>query len=570
MIAYDTHPGFGLLYFYTGIYPGIVIINDGIRMNDGRIRLAFLIIVLMLMIPVISTPISKMEGAYAETPVDWVTSASNRPLIVFDYSHGQYYSEVESLDLSLESELEDLGYEVVWARGGINYTILSNASGLIIGAIWGESNVFSLDELLTIYAWFIQGHKFLWIGTDSDTYGDYINDQMSLILEYIGSHVYPESVIVEDPISNCDASYRVIATGMSDDDFVSPIVEGVSGVLMHGSTILYGSNSVLSPGVAVYPVALETTTIQDIHPLLYYAESAHCFDTDSAPPLVHSAGETGSFVCATLEKNLGLFNNSVAIVSGSSPYGNYQPMYTSDYYGQTLEGNLFVKQAIHFGMELVTKSTINHPIDITYEEGVPGHFIFWQPFDLNPKSYNITLDDTLVREGIWNSSYEYILLSVDGLDIGEYDYRLTMTNQNNQTLSDSVTVTVVEQQPPWINHPEDFTIYLGYNESVITWTPSDLSLLYYEVYLDGELIDSHAWMPWESSNVTVHVEGLPLGVHNYTICVFDLLLLETTDTVMVEVIPTFGYGLDLVQMAILIASIGSFIIIVIVLISKRQ
>jgi len=156
------------------------------------------------------------------------------------------------------------------------------------------------------------------------------------------------------------------------------------------------------------------------------------------------------------------------------------------------------------------------------------------------------------------------------LEIGEYDYRLTVTNQDNQTLSDSVTVTVVEQQPPWINHPEDFTIYLGDNQSEITWMPSDLSLLYYEVYLNGELIQSNVWMPWESSNVTVHVEGLPLGVHNYTIRVLDFLLLETTDTVMVEVIPINGYGLEFVQMAILIVSIGSFIIIAIVLISKRR
>jgi hypothetical protein len=539
-------------------------------MNGRRMNLAFPIIILMLMIPIISTPISIMEETYVETTIDSVTMASNRPLIVFDYSHGQYRSDMESLDLSLKTELEDLGYEVVWAWGGINYTILSNASGLIIGSIHGVSNVFSLDELLTIYVWFNMGHKFLWIGTDSDSEGGYINDQMSAILEYIGSHVYPESVSVEDPISNCDASFRVIANRMSDDGFVFPIVEGVSGVLMHGPTILYGSNSVLSPDVAVNPVPLETTTIQNVYPLLYYSVSAQCLDSDTVPPLVHSAGETGSFVCATFETNLGLLNNSVAVVSGSSPYGYYQPMYTPEYHGKTLEGNVFVKQAIEFGMALVIQSTINHPIDIIYEDGVPGNIIFWLPFDLNPKSYNITLDDTLIREGIWNSSYEFIILVVDGFEIGEYNYRLTVTNQDNQTLSDSVTVTVVQQQPPWINHPEDFTIYLGDNQSVITWMPSDLSLLYYEVYLDGELMDSHVWMPWEPSNVTVHVEGLPLGAHNYTICVFDLLLLETTDTVMVEVIPTYGYGLEFVQMAILIVSIGSFIIIVIALISRRR
>lgn len=539
-------------------------------MKDGRMKLAFPIITLMLTVLMISAPVSIMDETHMETTADSLAIASSRPIIVFDYSHGQYFSEVESLDLSLKTELEDMGYEVVWAWGGINYTILNNASGLIIGSIRGVSNVFSLDELMTIYVWFNLGHKFLWIGTDSDSEGGYINDQMSAILEYIGSHVYPESVLVQDPVSFCEGSYRVIANRTSDDDFVSSIVDGVSGVLMHAPTILYGSNSVLSPGAAVNPVGLETTIIQNLYPLLYYSKYAQCFDSDAVPPLVHSAGETGSFVCATLETNLGLLNNSVAIVSGSSPYGYYQPMYTSDYKGMTLEGDLFVKQAIQFGMAVVTQSTINHPIDITYEEGVPGHIVFWQPFDLNPKSYNITLDDTLVREGLWNSSYEFIILAVDGLETGEYNYKLTMTNQDDQTLSDSVTVTVVEQQPPWLNHPEDFTIFLGNNDSVINWMPSDLSLLYYEVYLDGELIGSHIWLPWESSNVTIHVEGLPLGTHNYTICVFDLLLLETIDTVMVEVVPTYGYGLDLTQMAILIVSVGAIVIVAVVLIHKRR
>jgi hypothetical protein len=166
-------------------------------MKEGRRKLAFPIIILMLMIPMVTTPTSVVEKTHVETAVDSVTISSNRPLIVFDYSHGQYYSNVESLDLSLKTELEDLGYEVVWAWGGINYTILSNASGLIIGAIHGVSNVFSLEELITIHVWFSLGHKFLWIGTDSDSDGGYINDQMSAILEYIGSHVYPESVLVE-------------------------------------------------------------------------------------------------------------------------------------------------------------------------------------------------------------------------------------------------------------------------------------------------------------------------------------------------------------------------------------
>ncbi|MHA2397227.1 MAG: hypothetical protein ACXAC0_11035, partial [Candidatus Thorarchaeota archaeon] len=289
---------------------------------------------------------------------------------------------MESIDLSLQTDLENMGIEVIWAWGGINSTILSNATGLVIGSIYGVSNTFSMIELLAIQQWFLTGHKLLWVGTDSD-YGEfsYINDEMSSILESIGSHVYPEPVSVYDPISNCYASYRVVANKTSDDLFVSSIVEGVSGVLMHGSTLLYGSNSLSSPGAEEAPMALESTTIENVYPLLYYGESAIIDDSDMVPPLAHSDGDTGSFVCATMETHLGLWNSSIAIVSGSSPYGGYQPMFTSDYYGNNLEGDLFVKQAISFGMSIVSEFAINSSPDLTYEEGVIGNLIAWLPFD---------------------------------------------------------------------------------------------------------------------------------------------------------------------------------------------
>lgn len=509
--------------------------------------------------------------------------AEDSPIIVFDYSHGQFSSTVEPLDLLLETELENLGYTVVWAWGGINSAILSNATGLVIGSIWEESNAFLPEEILAIQAWFLSGSKFLWVGTDDDFSGHtYINDNMNLILQGIGSHVYPEPVGVGDPIMNCNASYRVIANGTSENEFVAPIVANVSGVLMHSPTMLYGSESPTNPGVGVSPVPLEDVTIDNVFPLLYYSQYATCLDQDIVPPFAHENGDSGEFVCATLETNLGFTNNCVAIVSGANPYGRYQPMFTSDYYGKSLEGDLFVKQAINFGMSLASQLSIMSPPDIIYEEGAVGYYIAWQAFDSNPKLYNITSDHTLIREGAWNSSSEIFILSVDGLSQGAYNFTLTVENEANVTLSDAVLVTVVEQHPPEINHPEDMNIFVGDDICQIMWNFYDQSLLYYNISLNSEVILTEFLFSAQFKRVIINLADLPVGVHNYTIHVIDRAFLDVTDTVFVEVLDlpisttttttatttatntTSDGGYDIIGTMTFIISVGSSIVIIVI------
>ncbi|MHA2200466.1 MAG: hypothetical protein ACXABN_11335, partial [Candidatus Thorarchaeota archaeon] len=93
-------------------------------------------------------------------------------------------------------------------------------------------------------------------------------------------------------------------------------------MLMHGPTSLYGSTSG-AEGTDV--VALETETITDVYPLLYYGASATIGDSDLVPPLANNDGDSGEFVATTLEVNAGTAGDGVIIVSGASPYGDYQP-----------------------------------------------------------------------------------------------------------------------------------------------------------------------------------------------------------------------------------------------------
>jgi hypothetical protein len=134
--------------------------------------------------------------------------------------------------------------------------------------------------------------------------------------------------------------------------------------------MLYGSNS-STPGENVDPVALETVSIENVYPLLYYGGNATITDGDVTYPYAHTDGDVGEFVAATLEVAAGANETGVIIVSGASPYGDYRPMITHEYYGIPMNGEKLVVQGITVGLEKAlyvpptTTTTTEPPADMT-------------------------------------------------------------------------------------------------------------------------------------------------------------------------------------------------------------
>ena len=93
----------------------------------------------------------------------------------------------------------------------------------------------------------------------------------------------------------------------------------------------------------------------------------------------------------------------------------------------------------------VTVPGINHPEDVTYEEGAVGMSITWLASDDNPRTYEVLRDGIVVREGLWNSSSEQIVVSLDGLASGLYSYVLIVSDAGYHVMSDAVLVEVIEQ-----------------------------------------------------------------------------------------------------------------------------
>jgi hypothetical protein len=82
-------------------------------------------------------------------------------------------------------------------------------------------------------------------------------------------------------------------------------------------------------------------------------------------------------------------------------------------------------------------------------------------------------------------------------------------------------VIVQDGTLPIIDSPADIIYFEGDTGNSITWNPSDLHPMSYEIFRDGVSIRSGMWNS-SSESITTVVDGLTFGVHNYTIVVIDI------------------------------------------------
>ncbi len=96
--------------------------------------------------------------------------------------------------------------------------------------------------------------------------------------------------------------------------------------------------------------------------------------------------------------------------------------------------------------------TLDSPEDLTYDEGTIGHEITWNATASFPLYYVVYRNGTLIESNEWNGSQ--IVLSVDSLSVGTYEYALTVEDTFGGSASDTVRVTVTAV--PATAPPTDF------------------------------------------------------------------------------------------------------------------
>lgn len=92
----------------------------------------------------------------------------------------------------------------------------------------------------------------------------------------------------------------------------------------------------------------------------------------------------------------------------------------------------------------------------------------------------------------------------------------------------------VDIDPPEIESTAAIEFPVSSTGQTITWVCSDAYPSHFEVYRNGTQVMSESW---SGDNITVGLENLSVGLHDYTIVVYDLCENWNSDTVLVHVLP---------------------------------
>jgi hypothetical protein len=239
----------------------------------------------------------------------------------------------------------------------INTTITPDVLKGVDILLLGQPTVaFSPDEIKAIREWLFSGNKVLYVGGDSD-YGPgqktilQIND----LLAGIGTKLRLEHAQVNSDNPNVTAKqpYRMLTfVEPEQGPYTEIIKEGITKpVLMHG------------PGCVIWQdeKGRYHDPVKETFPGLIRIVWAHkAYIGDATPPLPYvydpmSYGKgTGDHDFVMYAAEYFSDKNSLIVVAGESLYGDYEPAWSSSYYGVPLDGPQFVKNLVKWWVKLIT------------------------------------------------------------------------------------------------------------------------------------------------------------------------------------------------------------------------
>ncbi|TFH09747.1 MAG: hypothetical protein E4H14_03840 [Candidatus Thorarchaeota archaeon] len=200
-----------------------------------------------------------------------------------------------------------------------------------------------------------------------------------------------------------------------------------------------------------------------------------------------------------------------------------------DVHGNSMSDTVFVK--------VVNRADLDSPKDLVIELGTIGNQLtwtignIWWPLPIYRVDGNATTID-------WTACNDNsIRLSIDGLNLGVYNFTISMVDEYGYNSRDTVFVTIVDTTAPDIDSPFGLTYEVGAIGNLITWVTSDLLPESYEVFRNGTSIHSG---PWDGTSITIDVDGLVAGTYLYTLIVWDSSGNEASDNVTVFVTPIPG------------------------------
>ncbi|USH00884.1 CGP-CTERM sorting domain-containing protein [Thermococcus argininiproducens] len=235
---------------------------------------------------------------------------------------------------------------------------LANVDMLILGQ---PTSPFQPDEIQAIAEWFKQGGKVLWVAADSDYgSGPQVQDIANAVLEQLGiGHLRIDLASIEDPTSNAGASYRVV--GLVQPDEGTPDKDMITRNFQYDGKVLYHGPAVVGwvDDNGNWQQLIDGNIPENVYRIVKTSSDGTIVENNDPPAYAYSAGDIGVFTLLAAE--IIKFENgkqSVLIVSGESPYGDYTPTWEAKYHGVDLDGPAFVTNMVHWALKQASKETI--------------------------------------------------------------------------------------------------------------------------------------------------------------------------------------------------------------------
>jgi hypothetical protein len=184
-----------------------------------------------------------------------------------------------------------------------------------------------------------------------------------------------------------------------------------------------------------------------------------------------------------------------------------------------------------------TAPVINHPNDFGAYQG-DSEFIVWTVSDPHLWNYVVYLDSVPIASGFFGETTGTVNITVNTLLTGQLNYTIVVSDGMFNEVVDTVLVTInPDSSSPNVDAPFDVVYDEGATGNVITWTATDLNPTYYLIYKDSILLENllvnDTWISGEP--IVFNVDDLEVGVHPFTIYVYDINGNEDYDVVYVIV-----------------------------------
>ncbi|MHA2028172.1 MAG: hypothetical protein ACW99Q_02180 [Candidatus Kariarchaeaceae archaeon] len=187
---------------------------------------------------------------------------------------------------------------------------------------------------------------------------------------------------------------------------------------------------------------------------------------------------------------------------------------------------------IHIWDDITPPSLIS-PSNRSYIEGDPGNILQWNASDTHFNTYEVYRDSNPVQSGSWNNTTP-IAVNIDGLSFGEYEYSIFVYDDSNNFVGSSVFINVIDGDDPYFTSTP---ILNSYEEDTtdhsLTWVAEDAHPSHYELFRNTTKISSGAW--GSGFDIFSNIDGLDLGVYNFTLKIYDLSGNYANDTRFISV-----------------------------------